>query len=125
MDQEPTGPAVPPQQPTSVAVPSQEDKTQAMLCWLLAIPIGFISPLIFMLIGKEKPFVYANAMQCLTMMLVLWVVLVVLTIVTCGIGIIFFVVPLIFSILGCIAANGGTIYEPPITGPLAKKWFKV
>jgi uncharacterized membrane protein len=116
MDQEPGGPVM----------PTQEERTQAMLCWVLSIFIGFISPLIFMLTsGKEKAFVYANAMQCLTMMLLLWVVLIAITIVTCGIGAVLYIVPLIFSILGAVSANNGKIYEPPITGPLAKKWFNV
>jgi uncharacterized protein len=108
-----------------VLEPTQEDKTQAMLCWLLSIIIGFISPIIFMLVGKDKPFVYANAMQCLTMMLVLWVVLMIVTVVTCGIGAVLFIIPLIFSIMGAMAAKDGKVYEPPVTGPLAKKWFNV
>lgn len=50
---------------TGGAVP-QDEKTQAMLVWLLSIFIGFISPLIFMFVAKDKPFVYRNSMLCLT-----------------------------------------------------------
>jgi len=96
-----------------------------MLCWLLTIVIGFVSPIIFMLIGKDKPFVYANSMQCLVMSLGWTVILFILTLITCGIGAIGFVIPLIFAILGAVQANSGEVYEPPITGALAKKWFKI
>jgi uncharacterized membrane protein len=115
---------------------SQDDKTQAMLCWLLGIVIGVISPVIFMLVGKEKPFVYRNSMQCLTFHLVLIVISIVLFIisiplafVTCGLGgmIVFipWIVGLIISIMGGMAANNGQVYEPPGTAGLAKSWFKV
>jgi uncharacterized membrane protein len=112
--------------------PTQEDKTQAMLCWLLGIVIGVISPVIFMLVGKEKPFVYRNAMQCLTFhlcMIVVWIIVGVLAVVTCGIGAILYLVPfvwsLIVSIMGAMASNSGNVYEPAITGGFAKSWFKV
>jgi uncharacterized membrane protein len=122
MDQEPGGPIV----------PTQEEKTHAMLCWILGIFIGIISPVIFMMIDKEKPFVYKNSMQCLTFhigLLILWAIVFVLSLVTCGIGAVLMVVPwlagLILSIMGGMAANNGTIYEPPVTAGLAKKWFNV
>lgn len=109
-----------------------DDNMQGMLCWLLGIFIGFISPLIFMITGKERPKVYANAMQCLTfhlMMIVLWIIVIIISVVTCGIGAILYLVPwaigLVFSIIGTIEANKGNVYEPPVTGPLAKSWFKV
>jgi uncharacterized membrane protein len=106
-------------------MPTQEEKTHGMLCWLLAIVIPVISPIIFMLIAKEKPFVYANAMQCLTMNLVWYIGGSILAAVTCGIGGIVLIVPLIFNIMGGVAANNGTVYEPPITGQLAKNWFHI
>ncbi len=96
-----------------------------MLCWLLSIFFPLLSPIIFMLVGKDRPFVYANAMQCLTMDLLWWIGGTIIAVITCGIGSIIFIVPLIFSIMGTIRANNAEIYEPPITGPLAKKWFNV
>lgn len=118
------------------AGPAQDEKTQAMLCWLLGIPIGIISPIIFMLVGKDKPFVYRNAMQCLTFqifMAVLWFVVMVfgtvLGAITFGIGCFVWFVPaiwdLIVSIMGAVAANNGNVYEPAVTSNFAKSWFKV
>jgi uncharacterized membrane protein len=113
-------------------MPTQEEKTNAMLCWLLGIVIGIISPVIFMLVGKDKPFVYRNSMQCLTfhiMLIVVWIVCSILAVVTCGIGAILYLVPfawgLIVSIMGAVASNNGQVYEPMITSGLAKSWFKV
>ncbi|GMU31792.1 MAG: hypothetical protein AMXMBFR19_21300 [Chthonomonadaceae bacterium] len=111
---------------------SQDDRTHAMLCWLLGIIIGIISPVIFMLVDKDKPFVYKNSMQCLTfhiVLLALWVICGILAVVTCGVGIVLYLIPfvwgLIVSILGGIAANNGKVYEPAITASFARSWFKV
>lgn len=115
-----------------VGAPAQDEKTQAMLSWILGIFIGIISPLIFMLVGKEKPFIYRNAMQGMAfqiVMLILWVIVGILSVVTCGIGVILYLVPwiwnLIVCIMGAIASNNGQVYEPMFTGKLAKSWFKV
>jgi len=115
-----------------LGAPAQDEKTQAMLNWLLGIFIGIISPVIFMLVGKEKPFIYRNAMQAMAFhicMLILWVIVGILSVVTCGIGVVLYVIPWIWSlvvcILGAIAANNGTVYEPPLTAKFAQSWFKV
>lgn len=115
--------------PTGI-VPSQEEKQQGLLVWVLGIFIGFISPLIFMIVAKEKPFVYRNAMQCLTFQIVMaiaWVASFVLSFVIIG----FFLMPvlwvlgLVVMIMGAMAANRGEVYEPPVTANLARQWFKV
>lgn len=67
-----------------------------MLCWLLGIIIGIISPVIFMLVDKDKPFVYKNSMQRLTfhiVLLALWVICGILAVVTCGVGIVLYLIP--------------------------------
>lgn len=97
---------------------NQEERTQAMLVWLLSIFTGFIAPLIFVLIAKDKKFVYFHAGQCITFMLFG----VVLTVVTCGIG---YVVLLAVAIIGAIKANGGEWWDVPVSGQLARNWFKL
>lgn len=122
--------------PPSAPPPGSDDNMQSMLCWLLSIFIGFISPIIFMLTGKERPKVYANAMQCLTFcicefiaFIVFFIISIPLAFITCGLGsfIVFipWVIAVIFKIMGTIEANKGNVYEPPLTRPLAKSWFKV
>ncbi|HRJ27174.1 MAG TPA: DUF4870 domain-containing protein [Fimbriimonadaceae bacterium] len=98
--------------------PTQDEKTQAMLVWILAIFIGFISPLIFYLISKEKKFVFWHAAQCLTFNLIGLI----FAVVTCGIG---GLVVLVFNVIAAIKANEGVWYEPPVTSNLARNWFKV
>jgi uncharacterized Tic20 family protein len=98
--------------------------------WILGIPIGFISPLIFYLIAKDKPFVYRQSAQALAFHIAIF----------CGFivaGLLMFVLigfllypvvgifALVISIMGAIAANKGEDYVPPLTGALAKAMFKV
>lgn len=110
-------------------MPTQEEKTQALLMWILSLFIGFISPLIFVLISKEKPFVYQNSAYALGFCIVLtiaWIIAFVLMFVVIGI----FLMPLIgiaglvVAILGAVKANNGEVYIPPMSGGIAKAIFK-
>jgi uncharacterized protein len=123
-----SGGPVPFSGPADPSIP-QDEKTQAMLVWILSLFIGFISPLIFYFIAKDKPFVFSHAAQCLTLAIVvtvLWIVAFILMFVVIGI----FLLPiiglasLVLTIMGAIAANAGARFEPPVTGNLAKSWFK-
>ncbi len=107
-------------------VPTQEEKTQGMLVWALGI-LTWIVPLVFLLISKDKPFVYKNAAQCLVMQGAIFVLMMILIVTVVGILLapLIFVVALVFGIMGAMAANRGEVYEPPVTGALAKNWFKV
>jgi uncharacterized membrane protein len=107
-------------------VPSQEEKTQGTLVWAIGI-LTWIVPLIFLLISKEKPFVYRNAVQCLTFQVCLFVLMMICIVTVVGILITPFIwlLGLVIGIMGAMAANKGEIYEPPVTGNLAKQWFKI
>ncbi len=124
----PKGGPVPFAGPSDPSIP-QDQKTQALLVWILSLFIGFISPLIFFFIAKDKPFVYHHACQALTfsiVMFVLYIISIVLMFVVIGI----ILMPLIglaalaVIIMGAIAANAGSRFEPPVTGNLSKSWFK-
>src|SRR5947209_3502372 len=113
-------------------MPTQEDRTQAMLMWLLSLVIGFISPLIFMFVSKDREFVYRNTMQALAFgiaLFILYAIVTVLAVVSCGIGALLYVIPgiigIIVPIIGAITANNGAVYAPPISSQLARAWFKV
>ncbi|MBX7131410.1 MAG: DUF4870 domain-containing protein [Fimbriimonadaceae bacterium] len=120
-------------------VPSQEEKTQAMLVWVLAFVISIISPLIFMSTGKDKPFVYRNAMLCLTQMIValglsigLWIVFFLLAMVAGPLALLAFPVigliaigNLVLTIMAIMKAINGEHWDPPVIGKLANQWFKV
>ncbi len=132
-DEQTTGTPDPaPSTPPPAGSSGGDENMMGMLCWLLGIFIWILSPIIFILVGKDKPRVYANAMQCTAfqiVMIILWVLVTILTFVTCGVGVILFIIPyglnVVFGILGAIEANKGNVYEPPVTGGLAKSWFKV
>lgn len=123
---------------TGGAVP-QDEKTQAMLVWLLSIFIAFISPLIFMFVAKDKPFVYRNAMLCLTQAILVWIPVIILevlfVIIAVALGpvamLLMLVIwalclaSLILTIMSLIKANNGEWWDPPVVGKICKQWFKV
>ena len=123
-----SGGPVPFSGPANPSIP-QDERTQALLVWILSLFIGFISPLIFFFIAKDKPFVFHHAAQALTLSIVLTVLYIV------GFILIFLVIGLlilplvglaglVLVIMGAIAANAGSRFEPPVTGNLSKSWFK-
>lgn len=123
-----TGGPVPFSGPADPSIP-QDEKTQALLVWILSLFIGFISPLIFYFIAKDKPHVFHHAAQCLTfsiVMAVLWIISFVLAFVVIGALLmpILGLIGLVIVIMGAIAANAGSRFEPPVTGNFSKSWFK-
>lgn len=122
-----------------IAGPSQDEKTQALLSWVLMIVIGFISPLIFFLIGKDKPFLYRHAAQglafCITLIpiyIVIWVIVFILAMVFAPLAILaipiylaIFVFVVYVVIMGAVNANKGLPFDPPVTSQVCKMLFKV
>lgn len=107
-------------------VPTQEEKKFAMLSWGLAILVGFISPLIFYLVAKDKPFAYFHAAQGLAFHLAALVAGIVIGTLTCGIGwIVVTIFAIVVSIIGIVKASNNEMFVPPLTGGLAKSMFKV
>lgn len=111
----------------NVPIASQEDKTMAMLAYLLGIVTGFLGPLIVWLIKKDQSkFVGYHALQALLLhaaVTVGYFIAGALTIVLVGwlllpaVGIL----GLVFSIIAGLAANRGEMYEIPILGKFARQ----
>ncbi|HRF58302.1 MAG TPA: DUF4870 domain-containing protein [Fimbriimonadaceae bacterium] len=124
---------------SSEFVPTQEEKSQALLVWVLAIFIGFISGLIFYMIAKDKPFVKACAAQSLALSICLIIIQIVLFVVMIAAAVVlgpFALViylgmlaaglfGLVMNIMGAMRANEGIVLLPPVTSNFAKQWFKV
>lgn len=92
-----------------------------MLAHLGAIVLWFIAPLIVMLVqGDKSPFTRANAVESLNFQITLAIIGIPLSIVTCGIGSLIFVVGWIFEIIGGIKANQGEQYRYPVNIRLVK-----
>jgi uncharacterized membrane protein len=106
---------------------TQDERTQGLLCWLLSLVpgVGILSPIVFLVISKQRSFVYANAAQCLVMIVGWNVIVWIVAFVTCGTGAVGWVIPIVLAILGAAKANSGEVFEPPLTGPLAKNWFRI
>jgi hypothetical protein len=114
-----------PYQRPVMGMPSQDERTQAMLCWVLSIVATFVAPLIFFLISNDKPFVKKHAAICLGFQIATAVISVVLFVTIVGA----LLVPVvgIFGLVVCImaamAANRGEEYMPPVVGPMIAKMF--
>ena len=118
---------------------SQEEKTHALLSWVLMIVISIISPLIFLLIDKDKPFVYRHAAQglayCITVVvaaIALWIVVFVLAMIFAPLALIgipiwlaIIALNIYVIVMGAINANKGLPFDPPVSTAVAKALFKV
>jgi uncharacterized Tic20 family protein len=107
---------------------NSDEKTWALLAHFGGIVLGFIAPLIAMLAkGNESPTVKAHATEALNFQITWGVATIIASILAvCTFGILFFLplltwlVIIIFSILGGMAANEGRLYHYPMTIRLVK-----
>lgn len=106
---------------------TQDDKTMAMLSYILGIFTGFLGPLILWLVKKDQSkFVAYHALQALLLhaVVVLGYLLSSFLLVVL-IGFLtypaFFVLGLVYSLLAGIAANKGEWYEIPVIGAFARQ----
>ncbi len=113
---------------------TQDERLWAMLAHLSAL-LGYvvllgqyIAPLVIYLVYKERSrFVAFHALQALYFqlaLLILWVIVIILTFITCGLGAIFALVPivlnLVFVLVAAIHAHNGEWYELPVVGAMAR-----
>jgi uncharacterized protein len=90
-----------------------DEKLWGMLGHLSSLVLGFIGPLVVMIIYKDKSrFVESNAKEALNFDLTMLIAI----LVTCGFGaIIVGPMAMIFHIIGGLAANKGEDYQYPMT----------
>jgi len=98
----------------------------ALLCWVLSLFASFIAPLVFLLISKDKPFVYHHAAQCLSLAIVTTVIAIICIVTCVGMVLLPFLSLAVLAvvIMGAIAANAGSHFDPPLTGKISKSLFK-
>lgn len=109
--------------PPEPAKPGRDDCNLAMLAHLLAIIGGVIAPLIIWIIKKDQsPYIEQHAREALNFqitVLIVYILLIPLTFVTCGIaGFLYIpvlVVDIVFCIIAALAANQGQHYTYPIS----------
>lgn len=108
--------------------PTKDDMNMAMLAHLLGIFTGFLGPLIIWLVKKEdSAFIEEAGREALNFqitLLIVYVVLGIFGIFTCGLGslLIFpvWIVALVFMILATLAATKGEAYQYPACLRLVK-----
>jgi uncharacterized Tic20 family protein len=101
---------------------TQDDRTMGLLAHILGIPAPVFGPLIIWLIKKDQSrFVDDQGKEALNFQLTLLIgqtIGVVVTFVTCGIGVILnlalAIVGLVFCIIAAVEANKGTAYRYPV-----------
>ena len=102
---------------------SSDDRTMAMLAFLLGILTYWLGPLIIYLVKKDKsPFVAFHALQALFFQLVILVLhfVGVPTLHVFGWGAVT-VLNIVVCVVGGLAANRGEWYEIPVIGEFARK----
>jgi uncharacterized protein len=115
-----------------VGYANSEDKTWALIAHFGGIIVGFIAPLVAMLVrGNESPTVRAHAVEALNFqitwnaaLVLSWIIAVCTSFFTFGL---LFILPfacgiiiVIFSIIAGIKANDGQLYQYPVTLRLVK-----
>jgi uncharacterized Tic20 family protein len=101
---------------------TKEEKTMAMLVHILAIPGGFLIPLIFYIIKKdESQFIEDQAKESLNFQITSFIALILfimLAFITCGYSIILFPILgigiLVLCIIAGVKANEGIKYRYPV-----------
>lgn len=114
--------------PVPAGYPNDEDKTWALAAHFGGVLIGFIAPLIALLVrAPQSPTVRAHSVEALNFQITWGIATVLATVAAaCSFGLLFFLpfitwlVVVIFSILGGIKANEGHLYRYPMTFRLVK-----
>jgi uncharacterized Tic20 family protein len=108
-------------QPGYVPVSPSDERLWGMLAHLGQLLFAFVAPLVIYLIYKDRSqFIRHHSAQALNFAVtgvVYWVVLTLVTIITCGVGAILLVAlaiaELVYLILAAVAANRGEWYTYP------------
>ena len=114
--------------PAPVGYANNDEKTWALIAHFGGILVGFIAPLIALLAkGNESPTVKAHSVEALNFQITWGVATIVASILAvCTFGILFFapivtwIVVIVFSIIGGMKANEGTLYHYPMTYRIVK-----
>jgi hypothetical protein len=101
---------------------TQDDKTMAMVAWLIGIVTGWVGPLIIYLVKKDQSkFVAYHALQATffhVAIIVLYMASAFTFLISGAAGVL---LSLVFSIIAGLAANRGEWYEVPLIGKFTKQ----
>ena len=103
-----------------LVTPTSDEKTMAILSHILAIPTGFIAPLIIYLVKKDSPYVLAHARESLNFQITMYIAFFVAYLMM-FILIGFILVPLliiadlVLIIIATIRASENKLYKYPLS----------
>lgn len=104
---------------------TQDDKTMAMLAYLLGPFTGFLGPLLLWVLKKDQSkFVGFHALQALLLhafVSIGCVISFVLFFISFALLPVFLILGIVFSILAGLAANRGEWYDIPVLGKIARQ----
>ncbi|MEO7715342.1 MAG: DUF4870 domain-containing protein [Capsulimonas sp.] len=110
-------------QPTDLI--TSEDRTSAMLAYLLGFVTKWIAPLIIYLVKKGKSeFAEYHALQALFFQIAIMCLYAITAAIFAPLMSVVFVIDIVFCILAGLAANRGEWYEIPVIGEFARKQIK-
>ena len=104
---------------------SQDSKNMALVMWLVSIPLGFLSGLLFYLLKKDDAYVHDQAKEALNWSItavIVYAVGFVLTFILIGVLVLFAlaICHLVFCIMGAVAASAGKPFRVPVALRLLK-----
>ncbi len=107
---------------------TSDEKTMAIVAYILSLVCCFIGPLIILLIKKDSLFVKQAAIQAIAFWVLAFVASLVLAVVTfflggLGGGLVL-IAQIIYVVVACIRASEGKIYEFPLSGSIAAGMVK-
>ena len=108
-----------------LVTPTSDEKTMAILAHILALPTGFIAPLIIYLVKKDSPYVMAHARESLNFqitMTIAYFISVMLLSILIGLVLIplVLITDVVFIIIATIRASENKLYKYPLSIRLVK-----
>ena len=103
-----------------LVTPTSDEKTMAILSHILALPTGFIAPLIIYLVKKDSPYVMAHARESLNFQITMAIALIaswLMIFILIGIALIplVYLADLVFIIIATIRASENKLYKYPLS----------
>jgi uncharacterized protein len=103
-----------------LVTPTSDEKTMAILSHILALPTGFIAPLIIYLVKKDSPYVLAHARESLNFQITMAIALIaswLMVFILIGIALIplVYLADLVFIIIATIRASENKLYRYPLS----------
>jgi uncharacterized protein len=107
---------------------TSDEKTMAIVAYILSVLCCFIGPLVIFLIKKDSHFVKVASLQAIGFWVLAFVASLLLSVVTFFVGgaggMLALLAMIVYVVIACIRASEGKIYEFPLSGPIVAGMVK-